>query len=35
VVRDIAASYGGDVRISKSKLGGTEVIVTTGKQPAV
>jgi two-component system sensor histidine kinase PhoQ len=31
VVRDIAASYGGGVRIAKSKLGGTEVTVTTGK----
>jgi two-component system sensor histidine kinase PhoQ len=35
VVRDIAASYGGDVRITRSKLGGTEVTVTTGKQSAV
>jgi two-component system sensor histidine kinase PhoQ len=34
VVRDIAASYGGDVRIARSKLGGTEVTVTTGKQSA-
>ena len=30
VVRDIAASYGGDVRIEKSKLGGAQVTVTTG-----
>jgi two-component system sensor histidine kinase PhoQ len=30
VVRDIAASYGGDVRIGKSRLGGAEVTVTTG-----
>jgi two-component system sensor histidine kinase PhoQ len=30
VVRDIAASYGGDVRIGKSQLGGAEVTVTTG-----
>jgi two-component system sensor histidine kinase PhoQ len=31
VVRDIAATYGGDVRIAKSELGGTEVTVTTAK----
>jgi two-component system sensor histidine kinase PhoQ len=30
VIRDIAASYGGDVRIGKSELGGAEVTVTTG-----
>jgi two-component system sensor histidine kinase PhoQ len=33
VVRDIAANYGGDVRIAKSVLGGTAVTVTTGKAP--
>jgi two-component system sensor histidine kinase PhoQ len=33
VVRDIAASYGGDVRIAKSPLGGTAVTVTTGRAP--
>jgi two-component system sensor histidine kinase PhoQ len=31
VVRDIAASYGGDLRIGRSVLGGTEVTVTIGK----
>ena len=34
VVRDIAASYGGEVRIAKSGLGGTEVTVTVGKRSA-
>ncbi|HEX6260267.1 MAG TPA: ATP-binding protein [Woeseiaceae bacterium] len=33
VVRDIAANYGGGVRIAKSVLGGTAVTVTTGKAP--
>ena len=32
VVRDIAASYGGEVRIGRSALGGTEVTVTTARQ---
>ena len=32
VVRDIAASYGGEVRIGRSTLGGTEVTVTTRRQ---
>lgn len=34
VVRDIAASYGGDIRIARSSLGGTEVTVTTAKPPS-
>lgn len=33
VVRDIAASYGGNVRIANSALGGTAVTVTTGTAP--
>lgn len=32
VVRDIAASYRGEVCIGRSTLGGTEVTVTTGRQ---
>ncbi|MGH8166526.1 MAG: ATP-binding protein [Woeseiaceae bacterium] len=31
VVRDIARSYGGDVRIAESVLGGAEITVTLGK----
>ena len=34
VVRDIAASYGGEVNIGRSALGGAEVTVTLGKVPA-
>ena len=34
VVKDIAASYGGDVRIAKSDLGGAAITVTIAPQPA-
>ena len=32
IVNDIAASYGGDVRISKSELGGTAITDTIARQ---